>query len=60
MIKISSYRQQTGSIEFEIDTNTEMKMVEDLDMDNEHETVIKILHRIFKSWKLGKIWSLKN
>ena len=29
-------------------------MAEDLDMENEHVTGVETLHRIFKSWKLGK------
>ena len=43
------YRHQTGSEEFEIDTTTVLQMAGDLDMENEHETGVETVQRIFKS-----------
>ena len=38
---MSSYRHETGSEEHEIDTDAVLQVVEDLDMDNEHETGVE-------------------
>ena len=49
--KLSSFRHERGSEELEIDTV--LLMVEDLDMDNEHETGVETWHsylQVLKTW----------